>query len=111
MTFEFKCRKLLLYMTILNSDSWSAGDGSASCATSSTTSTGIPSAYGVETISAKEIPNFGGSSEDTDDDSYLDTLFDQFLCSPSPSLSPKDATSDLTDLMLRVIDLVIPQSH
>ena len=63
-------------------------------------STSVPSAYGVKTISAKDISNFRRPSEDADSDSNLDTLFDQYLrsLSPPPSLSPKDATSDLSGI-------------
>jgi hypothetical protein len=63
-------------------------------------SNSVPSACCVETKSAKDISDFRGPSEDADDDSNLYTLFDQYLRSPSPppSLSPKDATSELSGI-------------
>jgi hypothetical protein len=96
-------------------EDWSVDDDLTSCASdnrlfsqflptrsSSISSTSVPSAYGVETISARDISDFRGPSEDADDDLNLNTLFDQYLRlsspSPSPSLSPKDVISDLSGI-------------
>ena len=56
--------------------------------------------YCVETISAKDISDFRGPSENIDNDLNLNILFN-YLHPPSspPSLSAKEATSDLNKII------------
>ena len=85
-------------------DDRSMDDGPASCASdnnlfspfirsrsSSVSSASAPGAYGRGATAAKEDPDPRSPSEDVDNDSGLEMLFDQFLRSPSPvPLSPDD---------------------
>lgn len=62
----------------------------------------IPSAVDGGTVSTKKISDFRRDPADTDDDFNLDTLFDQYLRSPSPSLalSPRDAINESSGITL-----------
>ena len=90
-------------------------DSSASCAsddslfsrfiyshTSPISSTDVPGEDSGETTVAKEGSDSRSPSEGVDDDSTFDTLFDQYVRSPSPSPrpSPNDASSELSGATL-----------
>ena len=60
----------------------------------------IPGAYGNEAAAAKEGSDPKKPSDDVDDNSSFDTLFDQFLCSPSPVRSPDSTSSELNETTL-----------
>jgi hypothetical protein len=95
-------------------DDRSMDDGPTSCASdnnlfspfirsrsSSVSFASVPCAYGRGATAAKEEPDPRSPSEDIDDDSGLDILFDQFLRSPSPApLSPDDTGSQFSGTTL-----------
>ncbi|OQV10984.1 hypothetical protein CLAIMM_14897 [Cladophialophora immunda] len=68
-------------------------------------SASVTGAYDDETRSAEKIPDFGHSLPEVDDLNF-DTLFDQYLRSPSPPVpsSPKDATSELSKITLNALE-------
>jgi hypothetical protein len=68
---------------------------------SSVSSASVPGAYGRGATAAKEDPDSRSPSEDVDNDSGLDMLFDQFLRSPSPApLSSDDMGSEFSGTTL-----------
>src|SRR6201999_635905 len=58
----------------------------------------VTGAYDGESISAEKISDLRSPSPDVEDDLNFDTLFDQYLRSPSPPpcSTPGDASSELT---------------
>jgi hypothetical protein len=62
-------------------------------------------------MGVNNISDFRGPSGYVDDDSNFNTLFDQYLRSPSPSpppsSSPTDATSELSGitLLMKIMDV------
>jgi len=99
------------------SDDWSMDETSTSRArddrlfsqflpagSSPISSASVSEAYSGETISVSNISDLRSPLDDADGDSNLETLFNQYLRSPStsppPSPSPTDATSQLSGITL-----------